>query len=305
MRIRFILPVLSTLSLAAACGGDDDGGSGGGGPDANVTPDGAPSVDAALPTDARPADVSCADDELPQAAENVTVDGLVFSLDGTDQVPLADVRVRAYPVGDEPTGEPLAEDVTLANGLYEVTAPTGGVPLDAYLHAVKLVDPDAAEPVADTSYFPSRLYPPMPVATSQGDVPIPVLDQDALDLVSLFTGGSDQDHEKGIIVAVVVDCAGQPAAGATVITDPAAGNVIYANEMGIPSVNRQTTSNSGLVFLLNVPDGAVTINAQIGDQQLREHVVESVGGPPPENENDPFAGEITATAVTPFGANLQ
>jgi len=289
MRLRLLAPVLTSLVLATACGGDDDG-SGGDVVDADLTADGAPRIDAAPPTDARPADLTCRNDALPDADENVTVSGIVFS--GLEQDPVDDAVVSAYPIGSDPAvDDPLATFTTNADGEYSLTAPTGGEPLDAFLYAVK----------ESGSFYPTRLYPPFPVATSQSDVPLPLVDEQLLGLLVTFGGGDNLESGNGIIVGVVVDCAGEPAAGATVTTSPAAGKTLYGNEMGIPSQARTTTSNSGLVFLLNVPEGDVTISATVSGQELRSHVVGVVGT---ENAND-YDGEITATAISPLAADVE
>lgn len=305
MRLRRLLCVLTALSVGvlAGCGGDDDGASADASADANLQPDGAPRYDASGALDATPADLTCLDDELPATADDpLTVSGSVFTLDGTMQANLADVLVEAHLIGADPDSAPLAADSpTGSDGAYTLEAESGGAPLEAFLYAVKLVNPPS-DTDPDTNYLRTRLYPPIPVAENQIDVPIPVLSRDTLDLLLLFTGGADQDPEKGIIVALVVDCAGEPAAGATVTTDPAAGNVLYANEMGLPSVNRTTTSSQGLVFLLNVPAGDVSIGAEVGGETLREHVVTVVGG---DAEDTAYSGEITATAITPIGAAAQ
>jgi hypothetical protein len=300
MRFRSALTFLTAISLAAACGGDDDGASS----DASPGRDdggGSSDADGAPPTDARPADLTCVNDPLPTTADNpLTVGGMVFTIEAGSQAELEDVLVEAHLLGADPSAEPLVDDTTGTDGLYDLTADSGGEPLDAFLYAQKLVNPPGNQD-PDSAYFPSRLYPPAPVATSQSDVPIPVIPKSILPLLLQLAGNVEQDPDKGIILAIVVDCAGEPAAGATVTTSPEAGNTVYANEMGFPTQNRTTTSDQGLAFLMNVPEDEVVINAQVGGQDLRSHVVTVVAG----GEPDAWDGEIIATAITPVGAGDQ
>ncbi|HUS68096.1 MAG TPA: hypothetical protein VMZ28_26365 [Kofleriaceae bacterium] len=291
MRLRRLLPVLTAFSLgvlATACGGDDDGG--GSVADAappDATPD-PPRADAAPPTDARPADVTCVDEELPDTApDNVNVDGNVFTIDQLEPQPVQGATVAAHAAADDPTDPALDMDNTDAEGLFSITAATGGVPSDAYLYATK------------NGFLPTRLFPPLPVASDIPMAPIPLITTDLLNTLMLFTAGLDQDPEKGILVVIVADCEDQPAAGATVSLSPAGGDIIYANAMGLPDTDRTTTSDQGLVFIFNAPTGAVTVDAEVGGESLHEHVVTVVGGAAEDTEYD---GEITATAIQPHGA---
>ena len=291
MRLHRLFPVLTALSLAAACGGDDDGASADAAPDANRQPDAAPHIDAAPPTDARPADVSCVNDALPtEAPDPVTVDGNVFTIDMLEPAPVQNAQVEAHAAADDPMDPALDMDNTDADGLFSITAATGGVPSDAYLYATK------------NGFLPTRLYPPLPVASDIPMAPIPLVTNDLLSTLGLFTGGIDQDRLKGVMLLIVADCADQPAAGATVSLSPGGGDIIYASAMGLPDTDRTTTSDSGLVFVFNAPTGDVTVDAEVGGESLYEHVVHVVGSEDTGDPADPYDGEITATAIQPNGA---
>jgi hypothetical protein len=294
MRLRRLVPVLTAFSLAAfaaACGGDDDGASADAAPDANRTPDSAPDPDAAPPTDARPADVTCVNDELPvEAPEEVTVAGNVFTIESLQPEPVQGAVVEAHLASASPDDTPLDMDSTDSEGLFSVTAATEGVPAEAYLYTTK------------AGFLATRLYPPLPVASDIPMAPIPLITNDLLGTLMLFTGGIDQDPAKGIMVVIVADCEDQPAAGATITLSPAGGDIVYASAMGLPDPDRTTTSDQGLAFIFNAPTGAITVDAEVGGESLNEHVVTVVGG---DAEDAEYTGEITATAVQPHGAANQ
>ena len=268
---------VSLLLLLAACGGDDDGDGGGAasdaGIDASAVVDAAPRADAMPPVDARPADLTCAGGDPPTVADDpVSLSGTVFTLQNLSETPVQGATVAAFTRGAEDTA--LDSDNTDAQGVYELSAATGGVPLDAFVRA------------EETGYIPTRVYPPTVVATSLADVPIPLLDQNLLDTVTFFAG-VDQDPDLGIVLLVVADCEGTPIEGATVSSTPAAGDIVYANEQGIPSSDQTATAAEGIAYLFNVPLGEVTVGGSKSGQDLAEHPV------------DVLADEISATVILP------
>lgn len=260
--------------LTTACGGDDDGSAGDidGGGDGDQF-DGAPRFDAEPSPDARPADLTCADDEpATTAPDPVTMNGYAFTLEQLQEVAVQGVAVKARNVSDDTQ---LAMDNSDSMGVFDLSAATGAVPLDAYLYATK------------NGYLPTRVYPPEPVSQHLAEVPTPILDQDLLDALLYFSGQVEQDPEKGVILGVVVDCAAVAVEGASVTTDPAAGDVVYADDDGLPDTSRTTTAGQGIVFLFNVPAGDVVINAERGGESFQEHTVKTV------------PGENTATVILP------
>ena len=270
------LSVSLLLLCSAACGGDDDGDGGSvsdAGIDASAVVDAAPRADAMPPVDARPADLTCAGGDPPTVAEDpVSLSGTVFTLMNLAETPVQGATVAAFTRGAEDAA--LDSDTTDAEGVYELSAATGGVPLDAFVRA------------EEDGYIPTRVYPPTVVATSLADVPIPLLDQNLLQTLTFFAG-VDQDPELGIVLLVVADCEGTPIEGATVSSTPAAGDIVYANEQGIPSADQTATAGQGIAYLFNVPLGEVTVGGSKSGQDLAEHAV------------DVLATEITATVILP------
>jgi hypothetical protein len=269
---------LSFALALAACGGDDDGGGGSDGStaDAAANFDAAPRPDAEATIDAMPADLSCLGDPLPtEAANPVSVSGMVFTIAGGAEQPVEDALVEARRISNDNVLDDNGTGGTPTDGTFTLSANTAGNPLEAYLYVTK------------EESLPTRVYPPMPIAGDLVDVPVPLLDGELLALLTLLAGNIDQDPGNGVIFLVTVDCAGNPAQGATVTADPAAGEVIYAADNGFPDVEATATGAQGLTFLFNVPPGAVTVNAVAAGQELLAHQVESV------------AGEITATVVVP------
>jgi hypothetical protein len=272
-RLAFCLSIPLALAPAAACGGDDDGGASDAGPaDASGQVDAARQADADLSADATPADLACLGDPLPTSAPaTVSVSGEVFTLQQLQQQPVSGALVSARRLNNVE----LDTDTTGADGLFTVSASTNNKPLNAYLYATK------------AGFLPTREYPPTPIAGDLTDAPVPLLTQALLDALAVFAGQVDQDPANGVMFVVAADCSGNPIEGATISSEPAAGTVVYGDDDGFPDVNATSTGAQGLVFLFNVPPGAVVVDADVNGSSLREHTVRSVGG------------EITATAVLP------
>jgi hypothetical protein len=261
------------LALLVACG-DDDGGSSDGSDraDAAAHVDATPSIpDAAGQPDAMPADLSCLGNPVPaDATATVTLSGTVVSISPAGQDPVEGAIVELRRASNDRILDDNKPDGTPADGSYSVTARTRGTPLQAYLHST-----------AD-GLVTSRLYPPVPVFLDVPMVPLPMFDP----LVVAFLS-PDQEADKGIILMLVLDCAGNPIQGATVTSTPEAGDIIYSDDSGIPDQSATSTGAAGTAFLVNVPAGTVTVNATAMGESLLGHDVASV------------PDEVTTTVVIP------
>ncbi|HEU5055161.1 MAG TPA: carboxypeptidase-like regulatory domain-containing protein [Kofleriaceae bacterium] len=281
LRCFWLLLVCSLLAVAAACG-DDDGGGGGDGDgdpaDAAAAADSSPpEPDAGAVPDAMPPDLACLGNPLPTDAANpVTLSGAVIGIDVASQgEPVEGAIVELRRAANDRVLDDNAPGGTPADGTYSLTGRTAGNPLVAYLHST-----------AD-EFVTTRLYPPIPVTTDVPMVPLPMFSPLVVSFLS-----PDQEPDNGIIVIIVLDCSGQPIPGATVSSEPAAGEVAYADDTGVPDSGATSTGAQGLAYLLNVPAGPVVVSAQSGGEDLLAHEVESV----PE--------EVTATIVLPGPPSL-
>ncbi|HVJ21653.1 MAG TPA: carboxypeptidase-like regulatory domain-containing protein [Polyangiaceae bacterium] len=196
----------------------------------------------------------CLGDPLPETApDNVVVSGLVTTL---GNVIISGVLVE----GRAASGDGLLDDDTSGlNGYYELTLPTGGAPLGAYLFV-------SADGSVDTYVYP----------------PHPFVDDDELDVPlitsALRTGIADEANvalqaDKGLLYVFVLDCNGDPVQGATVTTNPA-GEFVSYTEGFVPSPDATSTDGSGAAYVFNLPPGNVEVDATIDGYSLREHTIE-------------------------------
>lgn len=272
-RCATALAVSSLAVLLAACG-DDDQSDGAGQADAAARIDasgGLPDAAAGEP-DATPADLSCLGNPAPTDAPNtVTLSGTVISIDiGGQTPPVENAMVELRRAANDRILDDNRPGGTPADGSYSLTARTRGTALEAYVHASK------------TGLVTTRLYPPLPIFTDVPMVPVPMFDPLIVSFLS-----PDQEPDKGIILMLVLDCSGQPVQGATAMSTPEAGDIIYADDMGVPDQAATSTSASGLAFLINVPAGTVNVNATASGEALLAHDVASV------------PDELTTTVVLP------
>jgi hypothetical protein len=273
LRCFWSLAVCSLIPLVAACG-DDDGGGGGDPADAAASADAAdPDIDAGGggDADAMPADLTCLGNPLPtEAANPVTLSGSVFSIDIGGQDPVEGAFVELRRAANDRVLDDNVPGGTPADGTYSLSGRTRGNPLLAYVRS-------EAEGLVTT-----RLYPPIPVTTDVPGVPVPMFTPLVVNFLS-----PDQEPENGIVLVIVLDCSGMPVPGATVSSDPEAGDVVYADDTGVPDTGATSTGAQGLAFLINVPAGPVMVNATSGGEDLLAHEVESV------------PDEVTTTIVLP------
>ena len=270
-RCFWSLAICSLVPLSVACG-DDDGGGGADPADAAARADAAdPQIDGGGTPDAMPPDLSCLGNPLPtEAANPVTLSGGVFAVDIGSQEPVEGALVELRRAATDRVLDDNAPGGTPADGTYSLTGRTRDNPLEAYIRS-------EAEGLVTT-----RLYPPIPITTDLAMVPLPMFAPIVVQFLS-----PDQEPENGIIVVIVLDCSGTPIPGATVSSEPEAGDVLYADNTGVPDQGATSTADQGLAFLINAPGGPLVVNATSGGEDLLAHEVQSV------------PDEVTTTIVLP------
>lgn len=277
-----------TLLLApiAACGGDDGGGivpdaeiaDGPAAPDAEV-PDAEPT---APPDAAPPADLACANDPLPTTASDpIIISGNAYTASTAGQAALQGAIAEAFQVGSATV---LASDTSDVDGLYTLTIPNSGMaPIDGYVKGT-------FSPAG--TYKDTYLYPPFPLAADTDQAPLLFITPSTMNLLG-FVSGTSQSTSHGFFGVLVIDCAGNPVAGATVSVSPSSSTagavtkIVYVGDNNIPDQALTSTGANGLAFVFNVPTGDVVVDAMTDGGSLREHTVTST------------ADAITTTAVAP------
>lgn len=281
---RLSLCAFSALALAAgACGGDDSGGgnadasannadAAGGSPDAPINYDARPIPDAAPPIDAIPANLSCLGGSLPTTAPaTLTLSGNTQTVSLSGLSPVAGATVTAKQVSDDSTvGTPDTSD---NSGAFSISAPTGGVPLDAYLE------------ITHGSYWDTLVYPPVPVSQDFTGVAALLVNDGQVSLIQSLYGVSHDGN--GIVGVIVLDCDNNPIQGATVSTNPAGGDVLYNGPDGLPDSNATSTGADGVAQIYSVPTGTVTVNATARGMTLRARDVKTA------------SSQLSSTAIGP------
>jgi hypothetical protein len=273
MKAAPLAVLVSLIWLAPACGGDDESEEGSAG-SAGTTVRGGSTGEGGEPASssggsagstgsgkggttgaggALPQTLECLGDTLPETApDNVGLSGLVTTL-GNVIIDGALVEGRATS-----NDGLLGDDTSALNGSYELTLPTDGAPLDAYL----LVSADGS--------VDSYVYPPTPfVDDDVFDVPLITSE--------LRDGIADEanvalEADKGLLYVFVRDCNGDPIEGAIVTTNPAA-DLSYTGGF-VPAPDATSTDGSGAAYVFNLPPGDVEVDASIDGYSLREHTVE-------------------------------
>ena len=154
---------------------------------------------------------------------------------------------------------PAATTTSSGTGAFTLPIPTGGAPFDGYIRA------------QSSSYLDSYLYPPAPIAASATGLPVVLLSSTTFGLLPLAAGAS-QPSGAGFISAAVVDCLGNPVAGATLTTVPAA-MVRYDDSSGTPTSSASVTAADGIAYVFDLPAGGVTVGATYGGMTFRSHAV--------------------------------
>jgi hypothetical protein len=210
-------------------------------------------------------DFSCLGDALPSTAPaSITLGGQTTDYSGAG---LAGVDLQAH----NASGTGIGMTTSGSGGAFTLTVVTGGVPIAGFL--------EASMSGAMTTY----VFPPMPLASDEPNLVIPVVTPIEFVLLAEVAGQS-QASTNGAIAVQVEDCGGLAVAGATVTT--ASGTVVYLQN-GVPSTTATATDSDGAALVFDVPPGAVAVGASVQGMTLRAHAVTSV------------AGALTATIVSP------
>jgi hypothetical protein len=195
----------------------------------------------------------CLGAPLPTTAPaTVNLQGVV---DNANLMAIAGATVEGF-VGSSASA--AASATTAVDGSFAFDIASGGVPLDAYLHATK------------AGFFDTYHYPAYPITASPIAFTVLLVDAGTLTGFTMLAGVT-QDASKGFMLIVVDDCATGNVAGATIDVSPAGSVVYLRNRLPSPAATNTDTSGAGVVF--NVPAGQVTVSASVGATALRSHVV--------------------------------
>jgi hypothetical protein len=166
----------------------------------------------------------------------------------TNGGPIADVAVSACAAGDATCATPITSGTTDRMGAVSLTVPTGTVGFDGYFMGTGATIPD--------SYV--FRFPPV---ASDVDTTLRLIDNGALSLLSTLFG-IDSDPTRGHLGVAIQDCALEAAAAMTVSVDAADAETTTLYVKGdLPDASAQTTDESGVVSLFNVPPGTATVTA--------------------------------------------
>jgi hypothetical protein len=267
------------LAPVAACTGAASGAADD--PDAGASDDGGADVDGDAATPAGP-DFSCLIQPLPTppttAVDPMVLAGRVveFTTAGVTSVGAADVALfRA--------GQPtvLARTHSASNGAFATGAvTTNGKAVHAYVKATK--------PGYRTAFF----YPPAPFTVSSTTLVVPTISDGAFSTVKTLLGATQDDARNGVLLVGVLDCNGQPVAGATVSVRR--GSSAVGNTRALGTV---VPADAGVFLVFDVPDGKVRVSATYQGTQLPEHEVVVRASDP---ECDEPRGTLTSTIVKPI-----
>jgi hypothetical protein len=233
------------IVFLVACGGG--GGGMTGDDDPNVTPDAPEMV-----MDAPPSNIPA----MVMIRGKTTETGL------SGESNVGQVALAVYKVTDEAT--PIAMGTSDAQGNYTLMAPTGGVPLEAFVKATK------------TGYLDVYLYPPAAWVADDMSAGINMMTASNRDLLDSFASGG-QMANKGIVGLAVYDSSGAPVAGAKFTSLPAAGATKYLGGSGLPDANATMTSAEGVGFLFNTEE-TVTVSASKSGMTFHPHVIKARPG---------------------------
>lgn len=286
---RFLVGALAALCvIGAGVGCDDTPGTGGAGGSGTSSSTGkgtttATSTTSATTTTTTTTNASgssssgmamgafqCLGDPLPTTAPaTISLGGKATGFDGASQKDVPNATIELF------KGAALAATVTTDGAaLFNfANIPTSGTPVDGFLHATA------------TNYLDTYVYPPYPLFEDTPNAAVLFVSQATLQLLPILQLPT-QDPQKALVGILVVDCDGEPVAGATVSTTPA-GTVKYGGSGGLPDAGATATAADGLAYVFNVPAGPVVVDALAGANDLRQHTVEG------------RAGVITTTIVAP------
>jgi hypothetical protein len=185
------------------------------------------------------------------------VTGTATSNSASSSTPLAGAAIELLKSSDDSV---LGSATSGADGSYTMTITTNGAVVDGYVKAT-------GSGVVDT-----YTYPPAPLAAS-AEIDSALITTSNFGLLG---GVSGQSSTMGFIAVTVTDASGTAIDGAAIASSPASGKYYY-DSGGIPSAG-SATSSDGQGYFVNVPSGAVTINATKTGLTFKSHVVKAPAG---------------------------
>lgn len=193
-------------------------------------------------------------DAPPSVPAMITIAGTALDNGQSSSTPLAGVAVQLLNVADDAV---LATATSDAQGKYSMQVPTNGHVVDAYVLATK------------SGYTDAAAFPASPFSADEPKADSNLVTTGNFGLLGAFTG---QMSGKGLIVAAVLDAAGNPVAGATVASTPASGTYRYSDSNGTPS-STSATNTDGAGFCINVTPGMVSVSATKSGSVFKTHMI--------------------------------
>jgi hypothetical protein len=211
----------------------------------------------------------CSNDPLPTGANSpLSISGTSDELIDLGLFAESSVTVSAFLAGDTTARATTTSD---AQGLFALSIATDGLAHPGYLLSTH------------TGFLPTYAYPAVPYSSDIVTATSVVVTSQTLAALA-SAAETNQDPSDGILAVRIVDCVGQPIAGAR-LTSPS--GALYYVSGGMPSITATATDASGLVYIFDVPPGDVTISGTYTDVLLRSHVVQA------------YAGALTLTDLQP------
>jgi hypothetical protein len=186
------------------------------------------------------------------AGATLTLSGELEDSDGTGNG-VENATVTAYG-GGMAQGNALSE----MSGLYQVTATTGGVPVDYFT-------------ISGTGRRTERAYPAGPIdhSTTVGNLTL-FATADLTTYIGMFTGVT-QDPAKGMAIVTVSDCFDATrASGVVTVTPPGTSIVKYLHSDN--STDGTSTDDTGIAVVFNIT-GTVTIGAAVSGTPYHEYAI--------------------------------
>jgi hypothetical protein len=262
--------MFGVLFLAVACSGDH-----------KATPDAAKMIDAAIdapkPIDAKPIDApsydfSCAGQPLGSAAANVTISGTVEELNGESVGPGSGVSLAM--LAGSNSAQLATTGPTGSDGDWAFAPePTGGSALDVYIEAT----------VSGSGERPSFVFPAQPLVADEAGVPVLMVTNGELSLLSQLPGFT-QNAGSGLFLVQVIDCKGTAITTANLVIEQ---NGSALSSQNVLNIGEFDSSFGGTFLVVNVPPGPTTVGATYLQTTLAPHVVTSFVGGDTETQVEP------------------
>lgn len=177
------------------------------------------------------------------APQLITISGTCIA--GLNNNPVAGASVSGFLRGGTTALVTVTSD---ANGNFAAQVPTNGNALDGFIRA-------SAPP--SVGYLPTELWPRHPF---DADTTVRIQFLSQTDLSQLYSiGAANYDSTQGTVIAQIVDCNGQPVAGATLVLNIGSANtrIEYADSNGLPSTNLMATTANGIVYVFSISGSGI------------------------------------------------